>query len=103
MTQPIWTEATLPAALAEGRIIPLAEREWETMADVFPVVDAIETGVAGPLLLVRRPVPGRRAAGWAIVERPRPGERVVRPLPDQRAAKVLIAERLKAYERMWDG
>jgi len=94
MNQPIWTEATLPAALAEGRIIPLAEREWETMADVFPVVDAIETGVAGPLLLVRRPVPGRRAAGWAIV---------VRPLPDQRAAKVLIAERLKAYERMWDG
>ena len=103
MSGACWTGSTLPAALAAGRIIPLVEREWEALAAWFPVVTAIETGVAGPLLLVRRPVPGRRAAGWAIVERPRLGERVVRPLPDQRAAKVLIAERLKAYERMWDG
>jgi hypothetical protein len=98
-----WTESTLSAALAEGRIIPLAEREWEALAALFPIVTSIETGVAGALLLVRRPVPGRRGAGWALVERPQPGERVVRPLPDQRAARVLIAERLLAYERMWDG
>jgi len=103
MSTAVWTEATLPVALAEGRIVPLGEGEWAALAAVFPVVDAIETGVAGPLLLVRRPVPGRRGPGWAIVERPRPGERVVRPLPDRRTAKVLIAERLKAYERMWDG
>lgn len=103
MSGSCWTESTLLAGLAEGRIIPLAEREWEVLAALFPVVTAIETGVAGALLLVRRPVPGRRGAGWAIVERPRLGERVVRPLPDQRAARGLIAERLRAYERMWDG
>ena len=98
-----WDEQSLPAALAEGRIVPLAEGEWETLAALFPVTRAIETGVAGPLLIVRRPVPDRRAAGWAVVERPQPGERVVRPLPDQRAVKELVASRLKAYERMWDG
>lgn len=83
--------------------MPLPEAVWESLAAGFPVVQVIETGIAGPLLVVRRPVPGRRAAGWAVVERPRPGERVVRALPDQRATKALVAERLKAYERMWDG
>lgn len=103
MTQARWDEATLAAALAEGRIVPLPEAEWERLASAFPLAQAIETGIAGPLLVVRRPVPGRRGPGWAVVERPRPGERVVRPLPDQRATKALVQERLKAYERMWDG
>ncbi len=103
MKRATWTDVTLAAALADGRIVPLPESEWEAVAGAFAVASAIETGVGGPLLLVRRPVPGRRVAGWAIVERPKPGERVVRPLPDQRSARALIADRLKAYERMWDG
>lgn len=98
-----WEPDDLAAALAEGRIVPLPEAEWERLAAAFPVAQAIETGIAGPLLVVRRAVPGRRVQGWALVERPRPGERVVRPLPDQRATKALVQERLKAYERMWDG
>jgi hypothetical protein len=98
-----WDAPSLVAALAEGRIIPLGEAEWAALADGFPVARSIETGIAGTLLVVRRPVPGRRAAGWAVVERPQPGERVVRPLPDQRATKALVDERLRAYERMWDG
>lgn len=98
-----WEPDNLAAALAEGRIVPLPEAEWERLSGAFPVAQAVETGIAGPLLVVRRPVPGRRAPGWAVVERPRPGERVVRPLPDQRATKALVQERLKAYERMWDG
>lgn len=103
MSRTAWDATKLAAALAAGRIVPLAEAEWEALAAGFPVAQAIETGIAGPLLVVRRPQPGRRAAGWAVVERPKPGERVVRPLPDQRATKALVAERLKAYERMWDG
>ena len=98
-----WNEETLTAALAAGRVVPLSEPEWAAVAGALPTVRAIETGIAGPLLLVRRALPGRRAAGWAVVERPKPGERVVRPLPDRRTADALINERLKAYERMWDG
>lgn len=98
-----WTAPTLAAALANGTIVSLAETEWERVAAHFPVAQAIETGIAGPLLVVRRPVPGKRTAGWAVVERPQPGERVVRPLPDHRGTKALVADRLKAYERMWDG
>lgn len=103
MTRARWDAGRLAAAIAEGRIVPLPEAEWAALAAGFPGVKAVETGIAGPLLLVRRPVPGCRAAGWAVVERPRPGERVVRPLPDRAAAEALIGERLKAYERMWDG
>jgi len=103
VTRATWDGAKLVAALAAGRIVPLGEDQWAALAAAFPGVKTIETGIAGPLLLVRRPVPGRRAAGWAVVERPKPGERVVRPLPDRAAAEALIAERLRAYERMWDG
>lgn len=103
MNRPRWTADRLIAALAEGKIVPLAEVDWERVAAHFPVAQALETGIAGPLLVVRRPAPGRRTAGWAVVEQPRPGERVVRPLPDQRGTKALVADRLKAYERMWDG
>lgn len=98
-----WTADRLTAALADGTIVPLPEADWERLAAHFPVAQAIETGIAGPLLVVRRPVPGKKIAGWAIVERPQLGERVVRPLPDQPATKALVADRLKAYERMWDG
>lgn len=103
MSPSTWTLSALVAALEAGRIVPLDEAQWEELAGSFPVAREIETGIAGPLLVVRRPVPGGRAQGWAMVERPRPGERVVRPLPDQRSTKALVEERLRAYERMWDG
>ena len=69
----------------------------------FPLVDDIDTGLAGHILLVRRPVPRAQIAGWALVEDPEPGRKVIRPLANEKEARALIADRLAAYERMWDG
>jgi len=93
----------LTAALDEGRIVPLPVGEWEALAGAFKEVSRTPTGMGAPILLVRRPIPGRKTLGWAIVEESKPGERVVRPMPDRKTAQALIGERLAAYERMWDG
>jgi len=103
MSAKTWQLDDLAAALADGAIVPLPVAEWERLAGSFPLVEDHDTGLAGRLLLVRRPVPGRKAAGWAIVEQPRPQERVVRPLKTAAEARALIADRMAAYERMWDG
>jgi hypothetical protein len=103
MKEKVWRTETLAQALADGDIVPLPVAAWERVAADFPVVEDHETGLAGHLLLVRRPVPGRKSAGWAIVEQPKPAERVVRPLASAAEARALIADRLAAYERMWDG
>ncbi len=97
------TVEKLAAALEEGRIVPLPLPEWEAVADAFAEVSRTPTGMGAPILLVRRPRPGRKALGWAIVEESKPGERVVRPMASRKAAQTLIGERLAAYERMWDG
>jgi len=93
----------LLADLEAGRIVPLAEEDWRELRGSFTLVDDVDTGLGGRILLVRRPRPGGRRRGWAIVEDPKPGEKVVRPLPDEATARALIADRLAAYERMWDG
>lgn len=97
----------LVADLAGGRIVPLTEEHWRDLRASFTLVDDIDTGLGGKILLVRRPLPaGSRAGGkkgWAIVEDPKPGEKVIRPLADEAEARALIAKRLAAYERMWDG
>jgi len=98
-----WQAEDLAAALADGAIVPLASADWERLASGFAVVEDHDTGLAGHLLLVRRPVPGRKTGGWAIVEQPSPQERVVRPLKTAAEARALIADRMAAYERMWDG
>jgi len=93
----------LIAKLAAGDIVPMAEKVWTEWAGSFPVVEDIDTFMAGHLLLVRRPVPGGKIPAWAIVEEPEPRKRVIRPLKTEKEARALIADRLAAYERMWDG
>lgn len=97
------TIATLLARLDAGAIVPLSEDDWRKWAGTFTLVDEIATGLGGQILLVRRPAAGSRRRGWALVEEPKPGARVIRPLADEQEARALIAERLAAYERMWDG
>ncbi len=96
------TEALLEK-LKAGEIVPLKLSQWEDVAGGFEVRDTIETGMAGQILLVRRPVPGAKRPGWALVEEPTPVQRVVRPMASEKEARALIRERLAAYERMWDG
>ena len=81
----------------------LEKKEWFTVAEHFAVVDDIDTHLAGRILLVKIPVPARKRPGWALVEDPEPGRKVIRPLRNEKEARALIAERLAAYERMWDG
>jgi len=89
--------------LAEGVIVPLGADEWVGVAKHFPLVDDIDTFMNGRILLVRRPSPGSKKPGWAIVEDPVPSQKVIRPLKNEKEARALIADRLAAYERMWDG
>ncbi len=93
----------LMADLAAGKIAILTVEQWHELASRFSEVSRTPTGMGAAILLVRRPVPGRKTPGWAIVEESKPGERVIRPLPSRKAAMTLIGERLAAYERMWDG
>ena len=90
--------------LDSGIIVPLATGNWNELADDFKIVEEIPTGLAGSILLIRRPNPHRgRRPDWALVEEPEPKIRVVRPLATEKEARALIADRLAAYERMWDG
>ena len=89
--------------LSVGVIVPLTEIQWNKLAAKFPTVEKIATGMGGFIQLVKRPVPGKKSAAWAIVEEPKPKARVIRPLKNEKEARALIAERLAAYERMWDG
>lgn len=93
----------LVADLAAGNIIPLSTDQWTGVAGTFKFVDEIPTGLGGTMLLVRRPLPVGRKLGWALVEDPEPGRKVIRPLATEKEARALIADRLAAYERMWDG
>jgi len=93
----------LVEALEAGRIVPMPVARWEAVAEFFPEVSRIPTGMGAVILLVRRPRPGKTSQGWAIVEESQPGERVMRPLPTRKVAQELIGQRLAAYERMWDG
>ena len=89
--------------LDRGEIIPVSESQWVSLAAGFTTRDIIATGMAGEILLVRRPLPKGKNKGWAIVEQPKPEEKVIRPLASEQEARALIADRLAAYERMWDG
>jgi hypothetical protein len=93
----------LQERLTAGEIVPLTTAQWEAQAPDFEVADTIETFMAGRILLVRRPVPGKKKPAWALVEDPEPGQKVIRPLATEKEARALIADRLAAYERMWDG
>ena len=95
--------AELLDALDAGAIVPLTAAAWAKLADNFPLVEDIATGLGGHILLVRRPLPAGRRQGWALVEDPKPGQKVVRPLAGEKEARALIKDRLAAYERMWDG
>ena len=100
---PRLTVERLIEQLAQGAIVPLGVAEWRVVAEHFPLVDAIDTHLAGRILLVRRPPLGGKKQGWAIVEDPSPSRKVIRPLKNEKEARALIADRLAAYERMWDG
>jgi hypothetical protein len=102
MTRKIKLEDVV-ARLDRGEIIPVSQNQWVALAAGFTTRDVIPTGMAGEILLVRRPVPGTSRLGWAIVEQPKPEEKVIRPLKNEKEARALIADRLAAYERMWDG
>lgn len=92
------------ASLASGQIIVLKSSQWQKLAPSFPVKETVSTLMAGDILLVRRPLPGQgKKVGWALVEEPKTGERVIRPVATEKEARALIADRLAAYERMWDG
>ena len=90
-------------SLADGAIVPLSPAQWKAVAADFTVVEDIDTFMSGHILLVRRPVPGKKRPGWALVEDPAPEKKVIRPLATEKEARALIADRLAAYERMWDG
>ncbi|MEN8005920.1 MAG: hypothetical protein ABFS42_02855 [Candidatus Krumholzibacteriota bacterium] len=98
-----WTPEKLVVSLANGTIVPLDEGSWPGLSQAFPLVEDIDTHMSGRILLVRRPVPGKKRLGWAIVEDPAPLKKVIRPLANEKEARALIADRLAAYERMWDG
>ena len=100
---PRLTIESLVEQLAGGAIVPLGQDEWIGVAKHFPLVDDIDTSMSGRILLVRRPAPGGKKQGWAIVEDPEPRQKVIRPLKNEKEARALIADRLAAYERMWDG
>lgn len=91
------------AQLAAGIIVPMTAQQWQKLENDFPLVEAIETGMSGQIRLVRRAVPGKKGLGWALVEQPEEGKRVIRPLKNEKEARALIQDRLGAYERMWDG
>lgn len=93
----------LTEKLADGQIVPLTEAQWRPLAAAFPVVEDIDTHLAGRILLVRPAIEDKEPPGWALVEDPAPGQKVVRPLRNEKEARALIADRLAAYERMWDG
>jgi hypothetical protein len=97
------TATNLLAQLDAGTIVPLGEEDWRKWAGTFTIVEEIATGLGGEILLVRRPPSDDRRGGWALVEEPKPGDRVIRPLANEKEARALIADRLAAYERMWDG
>ena len=90
--------------LEKGLVVSLSRAAWESIAAGLPqpkmlkMIETIDTGLAGQILLVQGPGPS-----WAIVEEPKPDERVIRPLASEAEARALIADRLAAYERMWDG
>ncbi len=94
---------SLIADLAAGDIVPLATADWQKLASHFKLVEDTPTGLGGVILLVRRPLPTGRKLGWALVEDPKAGEKIIRPLANEKEARALIADRLAAYERMWDG
>jgi len=89
--------------LATGVIVPLTEKQWMLMAGRFTSVETIETGMSGQIQLLRRPTSGSKKSGWAFVEQPKDGQRVIRPFKNEKEARALIKDRLAAYERMWDG
>lgn len=90
--------------LEAGEIVPLAATDWQRLSGAFEIAEEIATGLAGSILLIRRPRgAGKMRPGWALVEQPEPKVRVVRPLASEKEARALIADRLAAYERMWDG
>ena len=97
------TLKSLCERLEAGDIVPVREGAWSGLSGGFPVVEDIDTHLAGRILLVRRPAVGKGPQGWAIVEDPAPEQKVIRPLPHEKEARALIADRLAAYERMWDG
>jgi len=89
--------------LSAGIIVPLKEKQWLQMEDHFSHVETIETGMSGKIHLVRRPMDKGGKPGWAFVEQPKDGQRVIRPFKNEKEARALIKDRLAAYERMWDG
>ena len=89
--------------LSAGIIVPLTEKQWIQMEDSFSLVESVETGMSGQIQLLRRPVEKGKKLGWAFVEEPKKGERVIRPFKSEIEARALIKDRLAAYERMWDG
>ncbi len=89
--------------LAAGIIVPMKEKQWLQIEDRFTSVEIIETGMNGKIQLLRRPMDKGRKLGWAFVEQPEDGKRVIRPFKNEKEARALIRDRLAAYERMWDG
>lgn len=98
-----FTAERLVTELAAGTIVPMSDENWLKLAAQFKLVEDLPTGLGGVILLVRRPMPTGQKLGWALVEEPKPGEKVVRPLANEKEARALIKDRLAAYERMWDG
>ena len=89
--------------LAADIIVPLTEKQWLIISGQFTNVETIETGMSGQIELLRRPVSKGKRPGWAFLEQPKDGKRVLRPFKNEKDARALIQDRLAAYERMWDG
>ncbi len=89
--------------LSVGVIVALTEKQWLKAAGRFSIVETIETGMSGQIQLLRPSAGEGKKRGWAFVEQPKDGHRVVRPFKNEKEARALIKDRLAAYERMWDG
>jgi len=83
--------------LASGGTVPLSAREWEELADHFPVEERHHTQLAGELLIVSF------GGDLAAVEAPSRDARVARYLGGPEEARAFVAKRMEEYERMWDG
>jgi hypothetical protein len=83
--------------LASGGVTVLGREEWESVSDSFDVVLSLDTMVSGMIILLRY------EGGFAVVEEPGPGERVLRGFDDEASARRFVEERMDTYERMWDG
>ena len=91
------TSEELTRRLEAGEIVRLPVAVWDAVGGSFEEVARHDTKISGDIVVLRS------GNGWAAVEEPAAGERVIRRLADADAVRRFIEGRMEAYDRMWDG